>query len=412
MKSLNLKILASSSAFLALAMLCASAQAITLDSWITIGNINNPNDSYRAYTGSGSNIPVNNPDNLAFGSVNYEYQISRTEVTNTQYVDFLNSVDQSGSNTLGLYNTGMTTPPENPPATQAQYANTGGINFTPGGAAGTHYSVKSGYGSKPVVATNYFDALRFTNWLYNGGGIGDDTENGAYTLDGGTPFPNNPNSIVRNSGANVFLPNEDEWYKAAYYDPNANSGAGGYVAYAAGSDTAPTSEAPPGTGSNSANFYDPSIGYALTGTTALNSNTNYLSDVGAYTNSLSPYGTLDQGGNVMEWFESTNDTFDPSVLSNGSGNPVLVRGLRGGGWEGFEVDEISSSYRTAYSVDDEDFDPYGIFGFRIASLASFELGGSDPGPGGGGGSGGVPEPSTLLLSAIGLLSLMQKRRRK
>jgi len=47
----------------------------------------------------------------------------------------------------------------------------------------------------------------------------------------------------RNSNAYYFLPSEDEWYKAAYYDPNANGGAGGYWNYATGSDSAPTAVA-------------------------------------------------------------------------------------------------------------------------------------------------------------------------
>lgn len=42
----------------------------------------------------------------------------------------------------------------------------------------------------------------------------------------------------RNSLAKYVLPSFNEWYKAAYYDPNKP--AGGYWIYPTGSDTAPT----------------------------------------------------------------------------------------------------------------------------------------------------------------------------
>lgn len=63
---------------------------------------------------------------------------------------------------------------------------------------------------------SYFDALRFVNWLHNGQGDGD-TETGAYTLLGGTPTPSNE-LVGRNPGAQIFLPTDAEWYKAAFYD--------------------------------------------------------------------------------------------------------------------------------------------------------------------------------------------------
>lgn len=46
------------------------------------------------------------------GSVDYEYWMGKYEVTNRQYVDFLNSVDGTGSNALGLFDTRMASEPE------------------------------------------------------------------------------------------------------------------------------------------------------------------------------------------------------------------------------------------------------------------------------------------------------------
>src|SRR5262249_986712 len=127
----------------------------------------------------------------------------------------------------------------------------------------------------------------------NGRGNGD-TETGAYTI---TTQGVNDNSITRNANANIFLPSEDEWYKAAYYDPSS----GGYFDYPAGSNTqticfAPT---PAPTSPKCAN-----AGGALT-------------VVGRHTGSAGPYGTFDQGGNVWEWNERITGS-NRGVLGGGS----------------------------------------------------------------------------------------------
>ena len=90
---------------------------------------------------------------------------------------------------------------------------------------------------------------RFANWMHNGQGTGS-TETGAYDMTIPTP--------VRLAGATVFLPSENEWYKAAYHDPLGSTAGGppgddNYWLYPTQSDTAPAAEAPPG-GTNSANL--------------------------------------------------------------------------------------------------------------------------------------------------------------
>ena len=67
-----------------------------------------------------------------------------------------------------------------------------------------------------MVWVSFFDCVRFANWMNNGQGNAS-TESGAYTLLGGTATPSNATTITRNAGANIFLPSENEWYKAAYY---------------------------------------------------------------------------------------------------------------------------------------------------------------------------------------------------
>ncbi len=49
-----------------------------------------------------------NDGTTGYGGVANTYRISKTEVTNAQYADFLNAVDKNGNNSLGLFNTSMT----------------------------------------------------------------------------------------------------------------------------------------------------------------------------------------------------------------------------------------------------------------------------------------------------------------
>ena len=86
-------------------------------------------------------VTVGNPGNAAdtrydptgFGSVSYNYRIGKTEVTNAQYVEFLNGVDPAGANMLALYNTSMSSDAR------------GGINFNGGAAHGSKYEITLGH---------------------------------------------------------------------------------------------------------------------------------------------------------------------------------------------------------------------------------------------------------------------------
>ena len=83
-----------------------------------------------------------------------------------------------------------------------------------------------------------------------------------------------------------MLPTENEWYKAAYYDPDKPGGAG-YWTYPTQTDTATSNVRDP-TGTNNANF---SSGSSLT-------------PVGTFAASPGPYGTFDQAGDVWQWNET------------------------------------------------------------------------------------------------------------
>jgi len=226
-----------------------------------------------------------------------------------------------------------------------------------------------GTANNPVTSVSWNEAARFVNWLnvssgsvpayrFTTSGVNDNIVLWDLASAGSGYKEANP---FRNSNAKYFLPSENEWYKAAYYDPNKTGGAG-YYNYATGSDTAPTAVA---SGTSGA-VYDDQPGPAD------------ITSAGG----LSPYGTMGQGGNVWEWMET-----NLSGTNDASGSS---RGLRGGSWYS-NAFYVASSGRFGY---DPSFEG-GFAGFRVASLAA------------------VPEP-TSLLSTLALVSsgLLLRRRTK
>ena len=309
--------------------------------WATVGDPGNAPDTQVMTKG-----PV--PDfTTGYGAVDYTYRIAKQQVTNLQYAEFLNAVDPTGGNTLNLYQARMTT-------SSLGAAYTGGIDFNAAAGAGAKYSVKSGQSAYPAVWINWTSAARFVNWLANGQGAGA-TESGVYDMSlmtGGfsTPPP-------RAEAATVFLPSENEWYKAAYYDPT-KGGTGGYWQFGTQSDAAPASLPPPGT-ANSANLGS-GVGSGGAATTlaktgaAFDSTVDYLTDVGSYSSAESYYGLSDLDGLVYDWTEATRISF---------GNELPI--YRGGSWrygEGY----TGASYRNIYSG--AGVPSYSWYGFRIAGL--------------------------------------------
>src|SRR5690606_35165474 len=162
--------------------------------------------------GAPGNAP--DPDGLMAGSVAEVYAIAAHEITNDQYVEFLNAVAASDPN--GLFDEAMTTLPS------------GGIVRS--GTDGSFvYSVKPGFGDRPVHVLSWLSAARFVNWLENGQPTGAQgpgtTETGSYDLTGP-----DPGAAVREPGATWALPTLDEWYKAAFHA--RDEGADVYSSYA------------------------------------------------------------------------------------------------------------------------------------------------------------------------------------
>ena len=211
----------------------------------------------------------------------------------------------------------------------------------------------SGRGAnKPATSISWIEATTFVNWLNTSTG-----NMPAYKFDGLGNFqlweagdtgfdPANP---YRNTQAKYFLPSADEWYKAAFFNPTSST----YNDYPTGSDIAPTavsSGTTPGTA-----VYDQSF---ATGPADVN-----------LAGGLSPFGTIGQGGNALEWEETDFDLVNDSVSS--------FRGARGGTWADSES-QLSSTFRGFLSPTFE----INTFGFRVASktlAGDFDLDGDADG---------------------------------
>jgi formylglycine-generating enzyme len=309
------------------------AHAVTIDV-VLVGNINNAADTQVMYDGT-----------TGYGSVAYNYTIGKYEVTAGQYCEFLNA--KAKTDNYGLYNVNMWSYPY-------------GCKIEQTGSSGSYvYSVAADYADRPVNYVSFWDAARFTNWLHNGQGNGD-TETGAYTL---TTSGIAANSVVKNAGAQWWIPSQNEWYKAAFYDPNK----GGYWLYPTGANSLPGRDMTDVSGNN-ANYYDHNDSPF-----PIDSGTYYTTVKGEFQNSGSPYGTFDQGGNVYEM----NDTIINSEY----------RVMRGGAFNDF-----SSCMYVCHRYGHNPLFEISNVGFRVAS---------------------VPEPSTLaLLLTASLAGLLWRRRQK
>ena len=294
------------------------------------------------------------------GGVDYRYAIGRLEITVGQWVAFLNTADPSGRDPHDLYA---------PTESGSAWPKYGQIDMQPRAARGRHYSVAyPAWADKPYGFANFLRAARFVNSLDNGRvlstragrvdnvavvarrvRLSPQTERGMYDL--------SRRKATRTKRAGFVLPSQDEWTKAAYYDPDGG-GTFSYWKYPTnagvfgdGSATAPsttTLDATTGDVTNastqplatfhSANAPAPSWcpvqvqpasdcgsvnPLGLDSTTYAKAFQGSLSTVGQ-ARTTSPWGTIDQGGNVVEW----TDTITPSPLGTAKGR--VWRRLHGG----------------------------------------------------------------------------------
>ena len=252
-------------------VLAASATRadFTIDT-VHVGNTGNPDDTH----GDG------------YGGVAYEYNIGTYEVTAGQYTEFLNAV--AGVDTYGLYNTSMWSSDYGCKIERYAGSGTSGAPY--------QYRVAADWANRPANYVSWGDAARFANWLHNGRLTGAQgpasTEDGAYYMNGAMTDADLL-AVSRKAHWKWAIPTEDEWYKAAYHKndgPTAN-----YFDYPTSTDTTPSNDLIDPDPGNNATFYD--------GDYTIDS-PYWRTEVGEHENSESPYGTFDQGGNVLEWNEA------------------------------------------------------------------------------------------------------------
>lgn len=222
------------------------------------------------------------------------------------------------------------------------------------------------FGANRPVSMAWRYAAMDCNWLHH-----DKASNieafltGAYTLE--TTFNDRLPVAVREPGARYWIPSEDEWVKAAYYDPNRlGPGLAGYWQYPITSDSVPISGLPENGGQTSAGVEANTPDFAYP-------------EVGAYANVQSPWGLLDVSGGAREW----NDTLFNTESVNGPGHGYFVRGSASGDLTHDYTDHINT-----ISGGEVYFDSFGL---RIASS--------------------IPSTGTALAMVGGVGTAMIRRRR-
>jgi sugar lactone lactonase YvrE len=278
---------------------------------------------------------------MAVGSVPYAFDIAETELTVAQWVVFLNTVDPLGGNRHLLWDA---------PESSNVWAKFGSINRNLKAPVGQRYYVASpAWANKPYNSADFTRAARFSNSLQNGKVLskktnfvttvtGDQLEQTTYTVRLSPKTETGMYSMknrraTRNTNSGFMVSSQNEWIKAAYFDPKGggkfsywdyptNPGifvncpvdtsgceegeqpsptqldANGNVTNA-GTQPLATYEATPGVAPD---WCPTQFTAAQCAATPFKPFPSYVGNVSTVGQALtrSPWGTLDQGGNVVE----------------------------------------------------------------------------------------------------------------
>ena len=289
--------------------------------FVTIGNPGNESDSAGQPT--------------SVGAVSYSFQIGKYEISR---------------DAITKYNSG--------------FGNGNSLSITMQSAYGGNNSGDAAGG------ITWNEAARFVNWLNTSKGhsaaykFTDSTVSSTAVAWSSTDDGYDANNPHRNSKAVYVIPTVDEWYKAAYYDPNTSQ----WREYASLDGSLPTATAS-STNDNEA-VYDQD----------LDAGPANVKEAGG----LNAYGIMAMNGNVREW--------DENVVNSTN------RGIRGGAWNENQS-FLSATFRNDRFANNDEAQN----GFRVVSLSTTSSN--------GGSTSTVPEPSaTLALGSLGVAILLRSRR--
>lgn len=229
------------------------------------------------------------------GRVNYRYRISKTEVRTEQWFEFVNAYWSYWEADGGA---------RGDPRFTSNYI--GHLNSHPN--ANPNYQM--GGGTMPVraVTVSWEVAARYCNWLHNGK-VNEEWafESGAYDASTFVADPEGgyDHQPERSPGARFWIPNVDEWVKAAHHDPDRyGEDQEGYWLQKGGQQTPLTPGLPENGGQTSGGNFLPGF------------DEQHI-PVGSYPNTPSPWGVLDTSGGAMEWTETVRFFADDHDANDG-----------------------------------------------------------------------------------------------
>ncbi|MHC5158879.1 MAG: SUMF1/EgtB/PvdO family nonheme iron enzyme, partial [Planctomycetota bacterium] len=202
----------------------------------------------------------------------------------------------------------------------------------------------------PTNNLSWYEGAQFVNWLNTSTGhqaaykFTGTQGTRDYTLSVWDVTETDGANLYRHKDAHYFMPTEDDWVKAAYWNGTS------LQTYASVGDVPPTLS-----------------GWNYDG------GPEQPWNVGSGSEELN--GTFDMMGNVWEWMESPYSSGDYSSGSD--------RGVRGGSAYNYD-----GYLRSSYRHDGPPYFEYTNIGFRVASI--------------------IPEPTTLVLFGLGGLVLRKR----